>query len=346
MVRLRDAPWPLTSRNNLTPYSPRLERIMKLACFRRIYTCARTEVLIVAAILAAMIGTAPILNLQAAAQSPSAVVKSPNPAEPTSTSTKPKFDVTSVKINKSQTYSGTLNLAKPGGEFRATNVTLRRFIAIYYFHDVGFVRTRWVLGGPSWLDSEHFDIEARTEGNPEPEQKNVMVQSLLEDRFKLLLHHETRQLPVYAMVVARRGRIGPQLTKHSAEAKCSDSPLKQPNPGQPMPAYCNGFFMNPRPGDLRETGNALSMDDFVLYLSQSMDRMVLNRTGLDGLFDFSLEFSPEVGFGARPLAETADASSPPSIFTALQQLLGLKLESAKGPVDVIVIDHVAQPTPN
>ena len=263
---------------------------MKMACCARNPVYARREVVLLGAMLAATIATT--LNARPAAQSPTTAVKSSSPPAVTPTSGKPKFDVTSVKVNKSGIYSGTLSTAKPGGEFRATNVTLRGFIAEYYFHTLGFVRTRWVLGGPKWLDSEHFDIEAKTEGNPTPEEKDVMVQALLEDRFKLVLHHETQQLPVYALAVAKRGRIGPQLTEHSAEAKCSNSSLKQPRPGEPMPAYCHGFFMNPRPGDMRETGNALSMDELALYLTQSLDRMVLNRTGLEGLFDFSLEIAP------------------------------------------------------
>jgi uncharacterized protein (TIGR03435 family) len=115
-----------------------------------------------------------------------------------------------------------------------------------------------------------------------------------------------------------------------------------------MPAYCGGFFMNPRPGDLRETGNKITMDMLGQFLRQSVDRTVVDRTGLSGVFDFTLEFAPELGPGSQP-STTASASDPstlPAIFTALQEQLGLKLETQKGPVDVIVIDHVQEPSPN
>ncbi len=78
-----------------------------------------------------------------------------------------------------------------------------------------------MFGGPGWMDSEHFDIEAKAEGDPSREEENLMVQSLLEDRFKLVIHRETRQLPIYTLVVSKSGKTGPQLTTHSDDAKCS-----------------------------------------------------------------------------------------------------------------------------
>jgi uncharacterized protein (TIGR03435 family) len=113
-----------------------------------------------------------------------------------------------------------------------------------------------------------------------------------------------------------------------------------------MPVYCQGVFMNPRPGDLRETGNGITMDMFGQFISQSLDRIVVDQTGLTGLFDMTLEFAPDVGPGALAAGATPDPSAPSSIFTALQEQLGLKLESTKAPVDVLVIDHIDRPTPN
>ena len=106
--------------------------------------------------------------------------------------------------------------------------------------------------------------------------------------------------------------------------------------------------MNPRAGDLRETGNRVTMDMLGQFLRQSVDRTIVDRTGLSGAFDFTLEFAPESGPGSQPSAtgSASDPSAPPSIFTALEQQLGLKLESTKGPVDVLVIDHVEEPSPN
>ena len=104
--------------------------------------------------------------------------------------------------------------------------------------------------------------------------------------------------------------------------------------------------MNPRPGGLRESGNGITMEMMAPFLSQSLDRTVLNRTGLDGTFDFTLEFLPELGTGSQPGLGAPDPSELPSIFTALQQQLGLKLEPQTGPLDVLVIDHVEQPSAN
>jgi uncharacterized protein (TIGR03435 family) len=179
-----------------------------------------------------------------------------------------------------------------------------------------------------------------------------MVQSMLEDRFKLVLHHESRQLPIYALALSKVGKTGPQLILHSGEAKCTDPaadrPLQQPGPGEAMPSYCGGFIMNLRPEDLRESGNKITMAMLAPFLGQSVDRTVVDRTGLTGVFDFTLEFAPELGPGSQP-GSTASAADPPvapSLFTALQEQLGLKLEPQTGPVDVLVIDHVEEPLPN
>jgi uncharacterized protein (TIGR03435 family) len=179
-----------------------------------------------------------------------------------------------------------------------------------------------------------------------------MVQALLEDRFKLVIHHETRQLPIYALMLSKSGKIGPQLIAHSGDAKCTEAvpgkPLAQPRPGEAMPTYCGGFFMNPQDGALRESGNKITMDMLAQFLSQSVDRKVVDRTGLEGVFDFTFEFAPELGPGSQHTSIPAESESsvPRSIFTALQEQLGLKLESQKGAVDVIVVDHVEEPSEN
>ena len=119
------------------------------------------------------------------------------------------FDVASVKPNKSGNAIMTAsNPAQPGGRFTATNYNLRRLIAVAFNLYLGQTQNT-LLGKPDWIDSEHFDIEAETEGNPTIDQKRLMLQSLLSDRFKLMAHHETRQLPVYALVLSKPGKTGP-----------------------------------------------------------------------------------------------------------------------------------------
>ena len=296
--------------------------------------------------LRAMTSTAVLLAALFVTAGPPSKAPSPTSQPQATTTDLPVFEAASIKGNKSAQQNQNLGLLTlPGGLWRATNITLRPLIASTYFHT--FTKARFVLGGPSWIDSEHFDIEARAEGNPGMEQKRLMIQSLLESRFKLIVHHETRQLPVFALVLSKPGEIGPQLVPHSNDAKCTDpaaGPPPPPGPGEQTPAFCGGFFMSARPGTLRESGNNVSMDMFAAMLIQSVDRPVLDRTGLSGAFDLTLDFAPVAGPGSQSGA--SDPSAPPSIFTAVQEQLGLKLESTTGPVDVLVIDHVEEPMPN
>jgi uncharacterized protein (TIGR03435 family) len=337
---------PLTCVSGITgsDLKKRIERIMREHF--GVALSGRKKLLLVTAGVAALavpvavgVLTAPRLRAQTPASQSSVAVAD-----------RPTFEAASIKPSKPGSQ-GTYLRRQPGGLYTATNAPLRALIASAYLNEFP-PKGELIFGGPGWIDSALFNIEARAEGNPGNPQMNLMLQSLLEDRFKLVMHHETRQLPIYALVVAKPGKIGPQLTQHSGDTKCADAaagkPLPQPGPDEAMPAYCGGFFMNPRPGDLRETGNKITMDMLGQFLRQSVDRTVVDRTGLSGVFDFTLEFAPELGPGSQP-STTASASDPstlPAIFTALQEQLGLKLETQKGPVDVIVIDHVQEPSPN
>jgi uncharacterized protein (TIGR03435 family) len=306
------------------------------SCFRRrILRAAGVITLAVPVILETVAG--PRLRAQAPART----------ARPTSV--RPAFEVASIKPSKSD-EQGTYLRRQPGGLYRATNAQVRALIASAYLNEFPPKGGR-IFGGPGWIDREHFDIEAKAEGNPSREEVNLMAQSLLEDRFKLVVHRETRQLPIYALVRSKAGRTGPQLVEHSDSSKCTDpaaGPPSAPHPGEAMPAFCGGFFMIPGAGALRESGNGITMDMMVQFLTQSLDRTVLDRTGLGGVFDFTLEFAPELGPAFQPGANAtaSDPSAPPSIFTAIQEQLGLKLEPRKGPVDVVVIDHVERPSEN
>jgi uncharacterized protein (TIGR03435 family) len=260
---------------------------------------------------------------------------------------RPKFEIVSLKMHESSVppYNpGGFSYSE--GVWKMGNVSLRTLIAVGAQHF--FTYGRLIFNAPVWIDSERFEIAVKTDGGPGKEQRNLMTRSLLNDRFKLTMHHETRQLQVYALEVLNPGKLGPRLTPHSEDAKCSVAPLKQPGPGDPMPAYCEGVFMAPRPGDLRETGNKINMELLSEFWSQSVDRMIVDRTGLSGFYDFSCEFAPDLGFGSEPGGTTrqAETSAVPSIFTAAQEQLGLKLEPQTASVDVLVIDHVEQPSPN
>jgi uncharacterized protein (TIGR03435 family) len=178
-----------------------------------------------------------------------------------------------------------------------------------------------------------------------------MMQKLLEERFKLKVHIETKELPVYALTAAKSGLGLPQ----PKEGSCITPDLNSPMPPLPGQTPCGRPMVVISPSGARMTGGKISMPALTDILSNMLGRAVIDRTGSTGTFDIQLEFTPDQALAGIPLlAGPADAYRPapsadtagPSIFSALQEQLGLKLESAKGPVDVLVIDHVERPTAN
>jgi uncharacterized protein (TIGR03435 family) len=260
---------------------------------------------------------------------------------------RPRYEVASIKPNNSGNSRMGGRGLQPGGRLSLTNVPLEWLVLIAY--QVG---SNALISGPEWknLLSERFDIEAKVEGNPTQDKEQPLLQALLEDRFKLLVHHETRLLPVYALVLTKPGKTGPQLKAHSPGTTCLDLQAGPPLPGTGFIAPCGSFAASITPPVVREAGNKVTADMLAADLSRFTDRHVLNRTGLTGEFDETLVFAGELQQGNDPLANIAmaptDPSGPPSIFTAVQEQLGLKLESTTGPVDVLVIDHVEEPSPN
>jgi uncharacterized protein (TIGR03435 family) len=282
--------------------------------------------------------TAPLFSAQSSGQEPAG--QSPEVA-----GDRPSFDVASVKANKAG-ENRTLMLVQPGGTFQATNVTMQMLINGAYQ-----LKPRQLVGSPDWIGSEHFDIEAKAEGNPPKDQINLMLQSLLADRFKLVVHRETRQLPIYTLMLSRADRTGPELLAHTDDTKCADfsngSPPQGSGAGAPR-IPCGGFTVGVgRIGSI--TAIKATMEQLARTLSNSTDRTVVDRTGLSGTFDLTLNFTPEVrqpGFQLGADAIASDPTAPPDIFTAIQEQLGLKLVPQTGPVDVLVIDHVEEPSPN
>jgi uncharacterized protein (TIGR03435 family) len=245
---------------------------------------------------------------------------------------RPEFAVTSVKPNNSNCcVSGGVGNGGGGGR----DVTLTMLIATAYQ-----IQQFQISGGPSWIHSDRFDVEGKAE-DPKADyaQLRLMLQSLLEDRFKLKLHRETQKSSVYELVV---GKGGPKI-KLAADQESPD--VNGPSsPGSPRPNR-GGFRFGP--GSM--IGNAATLSLFARFLSQRLDRMVIDKTSLAGRFDIDLLWTPSVGenpfdFGGNPIPP-AD-SLRPSIFGAIQEQLGLKLEPARGPVEVLVIDHVEKPTAN
>jgi uncharacterized protein (TIGR03435 family) len=202
-----------------------------------------------------------------------------------------------------------------------------------------------ISGGPAWINSDRYTINAKPEGPQGEEMMNgPMMQALLEERFKLKIHHETKEVPVYALTVAKAGLKLKPFKDGSCTpidfTKLTMSALESRVPGV---NYCRNVA--------RQTGGieiydaqGTSIDEFCILQFGRMDRPVINRTGVAGLFDIHLEFAP--GTTSPDDAAAASDAAGPSIFTALQQQLGLKLEAARGPGEFVVIDHIEKPSGN
>jgi len=236
----------------------------------------------------------------------------------------PQFEVTSIHENHSGSDEGSLGPRRDG--YEATNIPAR-LLVVRAFN----VRAFQVVGGPAWIDSVKFDVVGRAAEKTTEERAQLMLRQLLFDRFKLRVRAETRELPVYDLVVARTGAtLGPQLK--SSSAQCTDAPR-----GQQNPCGMSGSFGTAN-GDLEAVGQPL--DRLATQLSTAVDRIVINKTGMIGRFDFHISWGAG-GFGSADVRRPDDA---PSIFTAVQEQLGLKLTPGKGPVQVVVIEHIERPT--
>jgi len=225
-----------------------------------------------------------------------------------------RFDVASIKQNK-PTESRTqfsITRMEAGGRFVAIATQLRTLIAAAY--QLKPDQARLISGMPDWANSEGFDIEAKAEGNPTREQTSLMLQWLLADRFKLVMHRETRQVPIYALVSLRAGRTGPQLHPHSDATEC----LKI-DPSRPVPTFDFGVIPPPPPpcgrfisGTHRLAGNNVTMEMLATNLGaiSSVGHPVVNRIELSGNFDLSLDYSSQVGQSGSQLGPDASASDP------------------------------------
>jgi uncharacterized protein (TIGR03435 family) len=273
----------------------------------------------------------------------------------------PTFDAASVKINKSG--DGGTRLGGPPGSFNATNATLRSIIGIAYASPQPLAPNQ-MEGGPSWLDSTRFDIVARydaslvpppgaaTAGGPGAQAGSalppqfVMLRQLLADRFKLKAHFDTRERPLYALMLARAdGRLGPKLTKSTVDCAAMMAAARAGGgPPAPPPLPADGRpVCGLRMGPGVFSGGNVSMSGLANALAKFAGRPVVDKTGLPGTYDLQIDYTPDQipNVNGNPAPVNPDA---PSLFTALQEQLGLKLEAERGGVQVLVIDSVEMPT--
>jgi uncharacterized protein (TIGR03435 family) len=252
------------------------------------------------------------------------VVKSDGP--------KPQFDVATVRPNNTGEANSSIRV-QPGGRVTATNQTLRNLI-----RNAFNVQPHQMIGGPDWMDSDRYDIVAKVadtdldeKGMAPPPQFMLRLQSLLEDRFKMATHWETREMPVYALVVATAGTLGPKLKVHAGG--CDQASTGGTPPAGGPPANC-GTRTNMTPASAKVSGSGISMQTFARNLAGGTGRNIVDKTGLAGAYDLELEFTPE---------QSPDNIGA-SLFTAMQEQLGLKLDSQRAPVEVLVIDTLEKPT--
>ncbi len=251
----------------------------------------------------------------------------------------PTFDVASIKRDVS---------GEPGGLFTCVptchleKMTLKDVVILAYR-----LRDFQITGGPDWIDSDRYDIDARAEGSPSFSQEFVALQyrrlqTLLRDRFNLTINRETKELPVYELTVAKGG---PKLQ----QPKCVQ---REPGDFTVAPGkYCGLMMGSMASGRLQASGATLAF--LANFLSSTLRRTVVDKTGITGEFDFQLTFTPDTpavpspdASGPRPTDCATAAELRPYIFAAMREQLGLKLESTKGPVEILVIDHVERPSDN
>jgi len=231
----------------------------------------------------------------------------------------PRFDVVSIKPNNSPEPGG--RNALESGSYSGIGVTLRRMIALAYLP----VPTSLISGGPTWLTSDRFDVRARFTGNPPREQLQLMMRAMLADRFKLRVHRETRATPVFALVVDRPGVLGPAL--RPAKVDCASPEGNKTNMPWCAFQYTDGLIR----------GAGVTLDRIAGELDAG--RIVVNRTGLAGLYDLELRWASDPG-----TSPAADA--PPGLATALREQLGLRLQTDTAPLEHLVIDSAERPAPD
>ena len=280
------------------------------------------------------------------------------------------FDVVSIKRNAG---GPGMTMRMAPGNMSAFNVPVRQLIRQAYG-----LQDFQIVGGPDWMSADRFDVEGKFDPTPVaglagPPRIQAMLKTMLADRFKLAAHTESREMPILALVLARSDkRLGPQLKPSSVDCAALQKQFAGARQGGGPPDGRGGppldgrggppppgtpFSLGERPqcggrgGFGQMIAGGIPMAQFVTQLSQLTSRIVVDRTGLTGGYDIDLKWSPtpdQLPQGPPPPGVEPPVIDPngPSLFTALEEQLGLKLEAQRGPVDVLVIDRIEQPTEN
>ncbi|MGA1981472.1 MAG: TIGR03435 family protein [Acidobacteriaceae bacterium] len=289
------------------------------------------------------------LSAAAGMPAPGQVVQSSGPL--------PSFEVATIKPIKEGAPPPPLAWPPPN-IVRTIGGTARDIVRIAYGLPPSRASER-VLGGPAWIDTIHYDVEGkipdavfaemqkmppREQGN----QKSLMLQALLRDRFKLVAHVETREMPMYELVVAKSGpRLAPAKEPPPDESGTEPPPLPPPGAPPKPENMRQGLMVLRKSATVMEmTAKGQTLDALANQPFFSLDGPIANKTGLTGKYDFVLDWSPEQPGGPAASSDAPADADAPTLFTALQEQLGLKLVPTKGPVEVIVIDHIELPSEN
>ncbi|MEP6716200.1 MAG: TIGR03435 family protein [Terriglobia bacterium] len=264
------------------------------------------------------------LNLaRATAETAWTIPEPPAPVKPMRADKSPSFEVATIKPSNPEAPGKAIRVN--GRNFSTLNTTVNDLIVFAYG-----VHAKQIVGGPPWMESDKFDLAGKPdgEGAPSIQQWKEMIQKLLVERFQMKFHSDKKELSVYAITVAK---TGPKLTKSEAD----------PNSGPSL--FFRGLGMLPaRNATMAELAGVLQ--------GAVLDRPVADQTGIAGRYDFQLTWTPDQfqfsGMGVRISPPSDDATAPPDLFTAFQQQLGLKLESAKAAVEIMAIDKVVKPSEN
>ncbi len=251
-----------------------------------------------------------------------------------SPASRPQFEAVSIKPTPPGTRGGGGQVL-PGGKLVGRNVTLKYLMTVAYS-----VTNYQIFGSADLLEAQRYDVNAEAAGPVDTSQLRLMLQSALEDQLQLKAHHETRELPIYSLTVVKAGKA-PGLVEDS-NGDCASAVTSQPAPANPsnIPAVpCGNVNLNPVGG--RINGRRGRMVQLVDRLSTVLGRPVVDKTGLAGLYNITLAWTPDPTLAQLTPNPPSDSLGP-SIFTAVQEQLGLKLESVKGPVEVIVLDSAVK----
>ena len=253
----------------------------------------------------------------------------------TSAQRPPAFEVATVKPSRSD--SGPSRIGNEGGgRWQMLNLPIRSLLLSAYPAD-----TSEIAGIPDWVLAEPYDIVGKSAPDTTKEALEAMLRTLLAERFMFKGRLENLERPIYSLVLARRdGRLGPQIRKYDGDCAAFGAALNRGQAVQ-MPTPSNGG----RPCAMLISGNrivagGMTLDILAKNISQAAGRVVVDKTGLTGSYEFTLTYN------RNPSAASADVGDTVSIFTALPEQLGLKLEPDRGPVRVLVVDHIERPTPD